>query len=74
MEQGDLLFAYTDGLTDAINPSGEYYGQRDLLPMLGESKRLSATLSEIQRSIRAFAEGEKQQDDITLLAVRRKEK
>jgi sigma-B regulation protein RsbU (phosphoserine phosphatase) len=70
LKQGDLLFAFTDGLTDAINNAGEYYNQMNLLSMLGGSKRLSAILEEIQNSIQSFAAGIKQQDDITLLAVK----
>ena len=70
LELGDLLLAYTDGLTDALNSSGEYYNQKDLISILGGSQKLPAVLQEIQRSINYFIAGEKQQDDITLLAVR----
>jgi sigma-B regulation protein RsbU (phosphoserine phosphatase) len=72
LEPGDLLFAYTDGLTDAINILGEYYSQESWLSLLGGSQSLPAILGEIQRSINYFTLGEKQQDDITLLAVRRR--
>jgi len=70
LEQGDLFFAYTDGLTDAINSSGEYYSQKDLISILSGSQKLSGLLNKIQNSIQDFAANEKQQDDITLLAVR----
>jgi sigma-B regulation protein RsbU (phosphoserine phosphatase) len=72
LEPGDLLFAYTDGLTDAINTLGEYYSQESWLSLLGSSQSLPALLGEIQHSINYFTAGEKQQDDITLLAVRRR--
>jgi serine phosphatase RsbU (regulator of sigma subunit) len=72
LEPGDLFFAYTDGLTDAINTGGEYYSQKSWLAILGGPRKLPAILQEIQRSINFFTAGEKQQDDITLLAVRRK--
>jgi serine phosphatase RsbU (regulator of sigma subunit) len=72
LEHGDLLFAYTDGLTDAINVSGEYYRQEDLISILGRSLKLTTLLGQIQQSINYFTAGEKTQDDITLLAVRRR--
>ena len=70
LEQDDLFFAYTDGLTDAINSAGEYYDQKDLIAILGGSRKLPALLQEIRHSINYFAAGEKQQDDLTMLAVR----
>ena len=72
LEPGELFFAYTDGLTDAINSSGEYFSQKSWIPILRGSQKLPAVLAEIQRSINYFTLGEKQQDDITLLAVRRR--
>jgi serine phosphatase RsbU (regulator of sigma subunit) len=72
LEPGDLFFAYTDGLTDAINTWGEYYNQKSWFAILGRPRKLTAILEEIQRSVNYFTAGEKQQDDITLLAVRRK--
>jgi sigma-B regulation protein RsbU (phosphoserine phosphatase) len=72
LEQGELLLAYTDGVTDAINSSGEYYSQKELISLLRGSQKLPVILTRIQDSINEFAAGEKQQDDITLLAVRYK--
>jgi serine phosphatase RsbU (regulator of sigma subunit) len=74
LEHDDVLFAYTDGVTDTINPAGDYFGQKGLISLLGGSEKLSALLKKIQNSLKDFAANEKQQDDITLLAVRRKKK
>ncbi len=75
LEPGDLFFAYTDGLTDAINTWGEFYSRESWISLLdGGSHSLPETLQEIQHSIQVFTAGEKQQDDITLLAVRRKKR
>jgi len=70
LEQGDLFFAYTDGLTDTINSSGEYYRQKGLISLLGGPEKLSVLLKKILIKLKDFAADEKQQDDITLLAVR----
>jgi serine phosphatase RsbU (regulator of sigma subunit) len=45
-----------------------------LFSLLGAPGKLSVLLTKIQNTIKDFAAGEKQQDDITLLAVRCKKK
>ncbi|MCX6068868.1 MAG: PP2C family protein-serine/threonine phosphatase [Chloroflexi bacterium] len=72
LEDGDTLFAYTDGLTDAVNPAGETFEARGLPPLLGGDRALSALLEHIQNQIEEFSAGASQFDDITMLAVRRK--
>ena len=71
MERGDLLFAYTDGLTDTENPGGEIFSQKDWQPLLLEQLALPLLLERIQKRTEEHAAGEKQFDDITLLALRR---
>jgi sigma-B regulation protein RsbU (phosphoserine phosphatase) len=69
---GDTFFAYTDGLTDSTNPSGEYFNALSLIDQLSESQALHPQLAQIQAQIEHFSAGEKQFDDITLLAIRHK--
>jgi serine phosphatase RsbU (regulator of sigma subunit) len=71
IEQGDTFFAYTDGLTDTANPSGEYYSVEGLIPLLAGDRTLSSLLVQIQEQIENYATGARQFDDITMLAVRR---
>jgi serine phosphatase RsbU (regulator of sigma subunit) len=71
IEPGDVLFAHTDGLTDTINPDGEYFNQSDLVPMLTQTDKLAAVLERIQCEVKDYSTGAKQSDDITMLAVRR---
>jgi sigma-B regulation protein RsbU (phosphoserine phosphatase) len=71
---GDTLFTHTDGLTDSINPSGEYFNVRELIPLFTGEQPLGSVLLEIQTRVRDYSKGGKQSDDITLLAVRRLEK
>ena len=67
-----MLF-YTDGLVEAHNPQREMFGTarlRDLLSERPESGRgLSATLMEELK--RFTGEGWEQEDDITLLTLKR---
>ena len=74
IEQGETFFAHTDGLTDTINPAGEYFNEKELIPLLVGDQTLSSLLAQIQDQIKDYSTGATQIDDITMLAVRRKEK
>jgi serine phosphatase RsbU (regulator of sigma subunit) len=71
-EPGDTFFAHTDGLTDTINPAGEYFSENELIPLFVEDQPLSSVLGKIQGQVKDYSTGAKQSDDITMLAVRRK--
>jgi GAF domain-containing protein len=71
IEHGESFFAYTDGLTDTVNPAGEFFSEKDLIPFLIEDRPLSPLLTEFQKRVADHAAGVKQFDDITLLAARR---
>ena len=70
---GESVLFYTDGLIEAHNPQGEMFGTRRLRSLLSdrfEGRRgLSATLVEELYSF--VEEGWEQEDDITLLTLRR---
>lgn len=72
LESGELLFAYTDGLTDTEDPAGEVLCLTELLPLLDEAGSLAEALARLQLKAEAYAAGAKQFDDITMLALRRK--
>ncbi len=70
---GESVLFYTDGLIEAHNAQGEMFGTPRLRGLLSEypegGRLLSATLMEELR--RFTGEGWEQEDDITLLALRR---
>lgn len=72
LEPGDLLMTFTDGVTEARNPSGEFFGEDGLLALL---KRPASSafelLDRIEASLQAHTAGADQSDDITMLAVRK---
>jgi sigma-B regulation protein RsbU (phosphoserine phosphatase) len=69
--RGDMLFAYTDGLTDTENPTGDIFSIKKLMPYLTHEQPLRSLLEQIQEKAEIHAAGTKQFDDITMLAVRR---
>lgn len=69
---GDRLFLYTDGVTEALNKQGELYGEKNLLSLLAGEKIARMPLEELLRTVRTsvkqFADGALQSDDITMMA------
>jgi sigma-B regulation protein RsbU (phosphoserine phosphatase) len=72
MEPGDLLLAYTDGVTEARSAAGGFYGDERLRALVCGRTFAAAELADaIEEDVRAFAAGAEQSDDITLLVARR---
>jgi serine phosphatase RsbU (regulator of sigma subunit) len=72
MEPTDILFLYTDGITEAENAKGEFYGKERLKAFLdaNANRPLRTLLDTFRDDIAAFADGAEQSDDITMMAFR----
>ena len=71
---GELLLAFTDGVTDARAPDGALYGEARLLARAAEhagAAGAAAVLEAIEADLDAHGAGAVPFDDVTLLAVRR---
>jgi sigma-B regulation protein RsbU (phosphoserine phosphatase) len=69
---GDLLVMYTDGVTDAQDPHGQFYGEQRLLQVIRRCNcSAQETLEIILEDVDHFTGSTPQSDDITLLVVRR---
>ena len=72
LNQGDEIYLYTDGVTEAHNSNMELFGEDRLLNSLDQTKDL--TVEEICRKVKAdvdvFQGDAEQFDDITMLCVR----
>ena len=68
---GDKLVVYTDGVTEAQNLAGEFFGKRRLKDIVAEhaAHSCAALHDAIQQGVAAFTEGAPQADDITVLVV-----
>jgi sigma-B regulation protein RsbU (phosphoserine phosphatase) len=73
MDPGSSLVIFTDGVTEAQNPAGEFFGGGRLMQALGplRSERAASVVEGIVGSVREFAAGAAQYDDITLIVARR---
>ncbi len=72
MLPGDLLVMYTDGVTDAQDRHGQFYGEQRLLQVIRRCNcPAQETLDIIMDDLDHFTGGTPQADDVTLLVVRR---
>ncbi|MDR0404314.1 MAG: SpoIIE family protein phosphatase [Oscillospiraceae bacterium] len=73
MNEGDRLFLYTDGVTEALNRKNELYTNQRLVNRLNEEDTKNKTayelLQHVMESISDFVGGSVQSDDITMLSL-----
>jgi phosphoserine phosphatase RsbU/P len=69
---GDLLFLYTDGVTEAEDPVGAEFGEARLLELIEREGGSGAApaIARVEDAVRAFSRGKAQFDDITCLALK----
>lgn len=73
LRAGDVLVAYSDGVTESQNPQGEEFGTVRLQDVIAQNIGRSAAgiRDKIEAALSAFAQGTPAGDDITLLIVKR---
>jgi serine phosphatase RsbU (regulator of sigma subunit) len=73
LRQGECLCVVTDGITEAMNRHGEFYGAARLdhaLGALGKKVDPDTVLKEVAREVAEFVDGAEASDDVTLLCLR----
>lgn len=72
LEQGDVIFAYSDGVTEAQSPEGDFFGIQRLMDALvntdGNPERI---ISNVVAALDCFTAGQPLYDDVTLMAIAR---
>lgn len=73
MQRGDVLVIYSDGVTEAVSPTGEEFGATRLYEVVSRNIEASAAgiRDRIESSLTKFAQGTSAADDITLVIVKR---
>jgi serine phosphatase RsbU (regulator of sigma subunit) len=68
---GDRVVIYTDGVTEAENPRGEFYGRKQLRELVVARAADSCAMlhDAILRAVKVFTDSAMQADDITLVVV-----
>lgn len=72
LEENDLLFFYSDGITEASNPDGVLFGEDRLTELIKENCRNepSVLIENIKNAVISFSQAETFRDDLTCAAIR----
>jgi sigma-B regulation protein RsbU (phosphoserine phosphatase) len=72
LEPGQTFVLFSDGVSEAMNPAEDFYGEERLLAALNGADGAPSRdiVSRVMTDVRAFAAGAKQSDDITVLAAK----
>jgi sigma-B regulation protein RsbU (phosphoserine phosphatase) len=75
IERGDCLLLYTDGITEALDSAGDEFGVERMIESVrasaGNGNGAQQVISRVIEDVRNFAGATPQNDDITLLAIRK---
>jgi serine phosphatase RsbU (regulator of sigma subunit) len=71
-EAGEAALLYSDGLVEAHDPKGEMFGFPRLRALIAEHREERALVDSLLEELYSFVgEGWEQEDDITLLTLKR---
>ena len=72
LKAGETLLVYTDGVTEAMNPKKELFGEDRLKDAVrGQARESAEQLTQrVVEAVAQFARGAEPSDDITLLAIK----
>lgn len=72
LEKGDLIFLYTDGITEAENKEGEFFGTERLCKVLATHAHLApqGLIKVIIKKLQDFCDSDTFQDDVTMVALK----
>ena len=72
LKQGETIFLYTDGVTEAMNPEEELFSDERLKQTLARLREsdIKEIVHGVQSEIETFSTGTTQSDDITMLTLR----
>jgi sigma-B regulation protein RsbU (phosphoserine phosphatase) len=72
LKEGDALFLYTDGVTEAMNEKFELFSEQRLEKVLSSSSNQTpeGIIQSVSAELSAFTVNAQQSDDITMLAAR----
>jgi serine phosphatase RsbU (regulator of sigma subunit) len=73
MGAGDILVVYSDGITEAMNPQDEMFGEERLVKLIRENSKKGCRELEriILKAIQDFTEERAQTDDMTMVIVQK---
>ena len=72
LDKGDIIILYTDGITEAIDENGEFFGEERLLQTANsvEYSSVKELQLNIKQQVKEFTKGMAQSDDMTMLVFK----
>lgn len=70
LDAGDVLIAFSDGVTEALNREGIEFGEERLVSSITTLQSPKALLERLLTSVRDFTRGTDPSDDVTVLVLR----
>ena len=69
LKSGDIIYTYTDGVTEAINKDDEFFGEERLYNCLNNINNNNPTeiAQQVKASLKEYIDSNSQSDDITML-------
>lgn len=73
LEPGDFILFFTDGVTDALNPAGEDFGEERLRRVIIEHRQRAASeiVAALEHALWSFTDHQTPADDVTIVLVKR---
>ncbi len=69
IDQGDTILLVTDGVTEARNPAGEFFGKRRLIDAITGCRDDGFLIDRLARELERFCEKAPQDDDISAVEI-----
>ncbi len=71
--EGDLLFLYSDGVSEAMSLDEEEFGEDELIDIIKNNRNLTSNelLEKVKSAIKLHASGATQSDDITIVIIKK---
>jgi hypothetical protein len=69
IETGDRVILATDGVTEARNPAGEYFGKQRLIEAITQCRECDFLIDKLAEDLEAFCEEAPQDDDISAAEI-----
>ena len=72
LQKGDIIFAYTDGITEAVNEEEQMYGEERLKESLNNVKTddINEIVSNVKQNLKTYTAEAEQSDDITMICFK----
>jgi sigma-B regulation protein RsbU (phosphoserine phosphatase) len=72
MQAGDVIVAFTDGVSEVENPEGQEFGEEAVVDFIQKNKALPAAeiAPKLFKQVRDFSKGKKFRDDFTLVILK----